>query len=100
MSFKAAFDSFMEKDFEDACVSSTKASWGGGSYSVELFADGDYRVQETGFFGSLYESPGIILKVPCMDEEDWDEDNGHFFDAAEELMREVFGEGHALRVWY
>ena len=91
-SFKAAFELFMAESFEDACVSSTKAGWGGGSYSVELFGDGTYRVQDTGSIGNLYESPGIVLTIPQLGDDGWDEDNGHFFDDAEEKMREWFAE--------
>ena len=91
-SFKAAFELFMAEDFEDACVSSTKAGWGGGSYSVELFEDGSYRVQDTGSIGSLYESPGIVLTIPRLGDEEWNKDNGHFFGNAEEKMCEWFAE--------
>ena len=93
--FKEAFDSFMAKGFEDACVSSTKAGWGGGSYSVELFDDGTYRVQDTGSIGNLYQSLGMVLTIPQLGDDEWDEDNGHFFDNAEEVMRDWFAEAIA-----
>ena len=88
-SFNAAFDLFMAKDFEDACVSSTKAGWNGSGYSVELFEDG-YRVLWNNQIGNLYDSPGVILSVPELGDDDWDEEHGHFFGNAEEAMREAF----------
>jgi len=93
--FVQAFTAFMLDGFEDAVVSSTKASFGGGSYSVELFEDGTYRVQPASSFGNLYETPGIILKVPTLSDDDWDvseEGPGHFFENAEAEMRDVFSE--------
>jgi hypothetical protein len=90
---KVAFKEFMEKGFEDAVILSTRASWGGSSYSVELFPDGTYRVQWTQNFGNLYDSPGVILEVPQLNmEDDWNDDNPSrsFFDNCEEAMKDKF----------
>lgn len=93
MALQKAFDAFMEEKFEDAVNSSTKASWGGSGYSVELFEDGEYRVLWDGQIGNLYDSPGIILKVPHLSEEDWDDDPDlRFYDNAEEFMKDSFEE--------
>ena len=92
MSLEAAFESFITEGFREACISSTKAGWSGGSYSVELFSNGTYRVLETQLFGSLYQSPGIIIKIPQLGEDDWDENTGHFFLNAQDLMYESFEE--------
>lgn len=91
MSVKSAFESFMTNDFQSAVDSSTKASWGGGGYSVELFDDGTYRVLWDNQIGNLYDSPGLILSVPSLEDEDWDEDPSiRFYDNAEEAIRDAF----------
>jgi len=72
--FTQAFQLFMSESFESAVDSSTQASWGGGSYSVELFEDGSYRVLDTNLIGNRYDSPGIILQIPSLNEEEWDDD--------------------------
>lgn len=93
MKFQQAFDKFMTEEFESAVDSSTKASWGGSGYSVELFEDGTYRVLWDNQIGNLYDSPGIILGIPTLDEEEWNEDEDlRFYDNAEEYMRDVFKE--------
>jgi len=91
MSIKQAFESFMSKSFESAVDSSTKASWGGSGYSVELFDDGTYRVLWDNQIGNLYNSPGLILSVLYLDNEEWDDDPSiRFYDNAEQQMRDVF----------
>ena len=69
-----ALKKFLESPgFPEAIVSSTQASWGGSGYSVELFVDGSYRVLWDGTIGNLYESPGVILRIlPLADEEQED----------------------------
>jgi hypothetical protein len=93
MSVRQAFDSFMEKDFQSAVDSSTRASWAGSGYSVELFDDGRYRVLWDNEIGNLYDSPGLILSVPSLIDDEWDEDpNIRFYDNAEEAIRDSFQE--------
>lgn len=93
MSIKHAFESFMENGFQSAVDSSTKASWGGSGYSVELFDDGTYRVLWDNQIGNLYNSPGLILSVPSLGDEEWDEDPDiRFYDNAEEAIRDAFQE--------
>ena len=87
---KAAFENFMHSEFEDACIKSTRAGWAGGGYSVELFPDGIWRVLWDNQIGNLYDSRGIIVSVPSIGDDDWDEDNGHFFGNAEDAMRGSF----------
>ena len=91
-SFKAAFESFMAEDFEDACVSSTEASWNGSGYSVELFEDGSYRVLWDNQIGNLYDSPGIILGIPGLSDDEWGdgEETFHCFDNAQKAMKDAF----------
>lgn len=89
MSIQQAFEAFMSESFQSAVDSSTKASWGGSGYSVELFDDGTYRVLWDNQIGNLYSSPGLILSIPALDGEDeWDEDPDlRFYDNAEESIR-------------
>ena len=91
--FVKAFNAFMGERFEEACISSTKAGWANRSYSVELLEDGSYRVQPTGDFGNLYQSPGIVLKVAQLTDDEWE--CNYFFDNAVEEMETAFSE--ALR---
>ena len=93
MSVQQAFESFMANDFESAVDSSTKASWGGSGYSVELFDDGSYRVLWDNQIGNLYDSPGLILSVPVLGSDEWDEDPSiRFYDNAEQAIRDSFQE--------
>jgi hypothetical protein len=88
--YQSAFDAFMTEAFEEACVSSTKASWGGSGYSVELLEDGNFGVYWDNQIGNKYKSPGIILGIPDLKDDEWDEENGHFFDNAAEEMTAKF----------
>ena len=91
MTFQKAFDRFMQNDFESAVDSATKASWSGSGYSVELFPDGTYRVLWDAAIGNLYETPGVILGIRALGEDEWDDDESlRFYDNAEDYMREVF----------
>lgn len=90
---KKAFSSFMAEKFEEAADLATKSSWGGSGYSVELFEDGHYRILWDNQIGNLYNSTGLILSVPSLADEEWDDDPAiRFYDNAEELMREKFTE--------
>lgn len=87
---KKQFDQFMTLGFEEAVDSSTKASWGGSSYTVEI-TENSYRVLWSDDVGNLYSSPGIMLTVPSLSEDEWDEDkNIRFYDNAEERMNLEF----------
>lgn len=52
------------EDFKSGVISSTKASWGGSCYKVELFADDKWRVLWSNEIGNLYETPGVIIALP------------------------------------
>lgn len=91
MSIEQAFVLFMKEEFESAVDSSTKASWGGDGYSVELFNDGTYRVLWNNHIGNLYVSPGLIISIPYLGDEEWDEDSHiRFYDNAEQEIRDTF----------
>ncbi len=93
MSISSAFDRFMSEGFESAVDSSTKASWSGGGYSVEIFDDGDYRVLPNNSIGNLYDSPGLLLGVPSLTDDEWDEDETlRYYGNAEDALRECFTE--------
>ena len=91
-----AFENFMKDSFHEAAIASTKASWSGTKYCVELFDDGAYRVLWSGQIGNAYESRGVILGIPSLNDEEWDgtEENEEdaYTEDAEELMREKFAD--------
>lgn len=60
-------------DFSEAMEKSTRASWGGSGYSIELFEDGTWRVLWDNEIGNLYSSPGVILDIPALEDNDWQE---------------------------
>ncbi len=80
----------MSPDFEAGVISSTKASWGGSGYSVELLSEGKWRVLWNNWIGNRNRSPGIILGLPELDIEDMQE----YIDAGcgtqDEFLQEVF----------
>ena len=68
--FDATLEAFIDSsEFEQAVKDSTTAGFGGSGYSVELFADGTWRVLWDNQIGNLYISDGIILGVPQFDQE-------------------------------
>ncbi len=89
-----AFENFIQDSFHEAAISSTRASWSGSKYCVELFDEGTYRVLWSGHIGNVYESRGVILGIPSLNDEEWDgtEENEAYHGYAEELMREKFAD--------
>ncbi len=65
---------------------------GGSRYFVELFEDGTYRLLWNNQIGNLYKSTGVILDVPLLYDDEWDEDNGHYFDNAIEAMDDIYNQ--------
>src|SRR5882724_7223482 len=62
-----ALEGFLHSgDFKEGVISSTKASWGGSAYSVELFPDGSHRVLWDNQIGNKYNSDGVILGIPTL----------------------------------
>lgn len=97
MSIEQAFEAFMTDNdagfsvFESTVDASTKASWGGSGYSVELFPDGAYRILWDQSIGNRYSSPGVILKVPPLSDEEWDDDASiRYYGNVEGQLRELF----------
>ena len=85
-----AFEAFMAEQFEEGVILSTKASWRGDEYSVELFPDGAYRLLWN--VGSLYDSPGLILGIPPLGDDEWDDDGEHYFGLVEDIVRQSLTE--------
>jgi len=76
-----AYQVFRAELIEDGIIKSTKASWEGNSYSVEMLPSGDFNIIYQ--VGNVYVSPGVILKIPPCSDSDWDEnENLIFFDNA------------------
>ena len=101
MSIQQAFEAFMQNDFESAVDSSTQSLWGGNGsdfgYSVELFGDGTYRVLPNSDIGNLYESPGVIVNIPGLSDDEWDDDPSiRYYDRAEEAIKDYFDEVAAI----
>ena len=84
-SYREAFDNFMlDTDVvESAILKSTEAGFGGSGYSLELFENGTYRILWDNSIGNLYISPGIIISIPQLTDEDYKDE--YFDDAITEL---------------
>jgi hypothetical protein len=78
MAIEISFEETLEKflasnDFADALIKATRTSWGGSGFSVELFPNGTWRVLWNNEIGNLYDTPGVILKLPTLDDDDYQE---------------------------
>lgn len=96
MTYKEALDNFINNsdDFKRSVVKSTKASWGGSWYAVELFNDGVYRVMWSSDIGDKYISPGIILPIPALTDYEWedyliDEDDVFMDNVIDQLRKDL-----------
>lgn len=70
----AALEAFLTSPaFEQGVIASTRASWSGSGFSVELFPDGSFSTLWDAQIGNLYESPGTILALPALDDDDLQE---------------------------
>lgn len=96
MSYQEAFDSFMQ-EFDSACDKVTEASYSMSGYSVELCSDGSYRVIWNNNLGNRYDSPGILLGIPPLTEDETDDDPDlNFYNRAEQAMKDKFEEAMKL----
>jgi hypothetical protein len=59
-------------DWKAGIANATRASWGGGGCSVELFRSGSWRLLWDSTIGNLYQSDGIIVALPIANDEDAD----------------------------
>jgi len=89
----AAYKKFKAEAIEEAIASSTRASWGGSGYSVELFPEGHYRILWDNKIGNKYDSLGAIIGVPPCSDDEWDDDESiRFYDNAIENFQSKFEE--------
>jgi hypothetical protein len=73
-SYETTLATFIDsEDFLQAILDATEANFNGGGRSVELFDDGSYRALVNNQIGNLYETPGIILGIPVLAEDDYEE---------------------------
>lgn len=71
---KQSLEAFLaSEDFYDGMVAATRASWSGSGYVVELFEDGRWSVLWDNSIGNKYNSPGVILGMPTLDDSDLQE---------------------------
>lgn len=91
---KQAWIAYRTSDkFYASIDSSTAAGWGGSGYSVELFEDGSFRILWDNNIGNLYISPGIILGITQLKEDEWDDDPSiRYYDSAVERSDDMFQE--------
>lgn len=96
MSIKSAFDNFMSSgEFESSVDLSTKTLWSGGYYYyvLELFDGGDYRVLASNQIGDLYKTPGLFLRIPSLNTEDWNDDPSiRSYENARKYIQDDFAE--------
>jgi hypothetical protein len=72
--FAVTLETFLSSDdFKKSLIASTRASWGGSGYSVELFPDGHWTVLWDNQIGNLYISPGVILGIPTFEDDNYQE---------------------------
>lgn len=94
--FTPAFQDFMSnrKRVEEAILKSTRAGFAGGSYKLELFEDGTFRVLWSGHVGNRYASPGIMLTIPELDCEEYeaDDESASFFESVICYLEEIFAD--------
>lgn len=66
------------EDFKQGVIDSTKASWGGSCYKVEILPDGTWQNLWANQIGNRYETPGVIIALPALNCDDMSEftDNG------------------------
>jgi hypothetical protein len=91
---RATLEKFLASDdFKAGVISSSKAFWRGSGYSVELLPNGRYQVLWNNQIGRLYETPGVILSLPVLADED--EDMAEYIDDGagneDDYLAEAFG---------
>jgi hypothetical protein len=72
MTLEQALENFITSpEFRQSIIDSTKAGWSGSSYKVELFEDGTFKVLWANMIGNLYETPGHIMTIPSLADENY-----------------------------
>lgn len=76
MTMQECLEQFLKsEDFKEGVLMSTRASWGGSGYSVELYPPESYPARRgtlwsvfwEGSRGNLYEPEGVILPLPSLE---------------------------------
>lgn len=89
--FETTLESFLQSsDFEQGVISSTKASWGGSDYRVELMPDSTWSVLWKNQIGNKYETPGIILVLPTVDDSEVQKYQEATGDSLDNVLHEQF----------
>lgn len=88
-----SFRAFMKDtvNLNYAIDASTRASWAGGKFLLEIFPSGLRRWIWSSSLGNLYQSPGIIFAIPWLDDDEWDDDPDiRYYDNAHETIELTF----------
>lgn len=91
--FRQAFDNFLDNDFEDAVTRATEIYWWGHypGLMLELLPEGRYRLLHSVRIGNHFVPEGVLLIVPYLGDEEWDDDADiRFYDNAQESMEIEF----------
>lgn len=67
---KALEQYLQSEDFKQGVIASTKASWGGSCYKVEILPDGTWQNLWANQIGNRYETPGVIIALPVLNCDD------------------------------
>lgn len=91
MRIRRTLDTYLESDdFKEGVIASTRASWGGSGYSVELFEKGTWRNLWNSQIGNLYQSEGIILRLPTLYTDDMQQYVDDEVGSEDEFLSEAF----------
>ena len=92
--YQSAFDNFIQdtEAVESAIWKATEAGFGGSGYSLELFGNGTHRILRNDSIGKLYTSPGIVIGISRIDNDEYDFDNAikSLRDKFDEYLSELF----------
>jgi hypothetical protein len=93
--YTEAFERFMsDKAAVRAAIdSATSADYGGSGYTLELFGDGTFRTLWNGHIGNLYNSRGIMIAIPELNDDDLGAPEAgieNFYDSAIDELRRNF----------
>lgn len=94
-------DFLKSSDFRQGVIASTKASFGGSFYYVELLPEGSWRILWKEQVGNRYQSPGMLLPHPTESEEDWFLNEETLFEGffnEESLLAQELRESLSLRL--
>lgn len=92
--YKQAFTAFTARasELQHALQASTQDAWEGKRpWVLELLPEGRYRLLEWSQVGDNYQSEGILLPIPVLDADDYDDNPDLcFFDNAIEELRDHY----------